>query len=315
MTRLAAVTGATGFLGGYIVDSLIAAGWRVRILARRAGNLPQLAGRDFETVQSDLSDRRALDVLIDEADAVVHAAGLIKARDRAVFRTVNVGGTTNLVAALNDCADPKRLIYVSSMAAREPHLSAYAETKHEGEKVLSTLRRGGWSVVRPCAVYGPWDRETLALFQSAVRRIFPVAGSRRGRVALIHAADAARAVAKLCDWAESGRIFEITDRRIDGYGWDEIASAAEDAVGGKALRLPLPAITVHAAAAANMLAARIMGRTPMLTPGKAREILHDDWGSTAERQPPPNLWQPQIGLNEGFRDTVTWYQEQGWLPK
>jgi nucleoside-diphosphate-sugar epimerase len=315
LTRLAAVTGATGFLGGYIVDALIAAGWRVRILVRRPGDPPQLAGRDFETVLGDLSDRPALDALIDQADAVVHAAGLIKARDRATFHAINVGGTANLVAALNDCPAPKRLIYVSSMVAREPRLSAYAETKREGENALSALSRGGWSVVRPCAVYGAWDRETLALFQSAVRGIFPVAGSRRGRVALIHASDAACAVAKLCDWTESGQVFEITDRRVDGYGWDEIAGAADEAVGNKALRLPLPAIAVHAAAVTNMLAARLIGRTPILTPGKAREILHEDWGSLAERQPPSNLWQPRIGLNEGFRDTVTWYRKQGWLPK
>jgi nucleoside-diphosphate-sugar epimerase len=122
-------------------------------------------------------------------------------------------------------------------------------------------------------------------------------------------------VANLCDWVESGQVFEITDRRVDGYNWDEIAGAADEAVGNKALRLPLPAIAVHAAAVANMLAARLIGRTPILTPGKAREILHENWGSLAERQPPSNLWLPRIELSEGFRDTVTWYRKQGWLPK
>jgi hypothetical protein len=52
----------------------------------------------------------------------------------------------------------------------------------------------------------------------------------------------------------------------------------------------------------------------MLTPGKAREILHGDWGSAPERQPPRELWRPRIGIEEGFRDTVTWYRTQGWLP-
>ena len=69
MTRLAAVTGATGFLGGYIVEALIAAGWRVRILARQARDYPQLAGLDFETVIGDLADRMALGRLVDDADS------------------------------------------------------------------------------------------------------------------------------------------------------------------------------------------------------------------------------------------------------
>jgi nucleoside-diphosphate-sugar epimerase len=312
---LVAVTGATGFLGGYVVDALNAAGWQVRILARRAGDRPQLAGQNFEAVLGDLSDRPALDKLIDGADAVIHAAGLIKAPDAAAFRAVNVGGTVNLVAALNDNPSPKQLILVSSMVAREPSLSAYAETKRESEATLVALRHGSWSVIRPCAVYGPWDRETLTVFQSAARGIFPLAGRRWGRVALIHASDAARAVASLCGRAEPGRVFELTDRHVGGYGWDEIAGAAEKAVGNKVVKLPLPAMAVRAAAAANMLTARLANRTPMLTPGKAREILHGDWGSAADRQPPPSLWQPRIGLAEGFRDTVTWYRDRGWLPK
>ena len=201
------------------------------------------------------------------------------------------------------------------MVAREPDLSHYARTKRESEKALSALSRGSWTVVRPCAVYGPWDRETLTIFKSAVRGIFPMTGGRRGRVALIHAADAAQAVADLCGQGGSGEVFELTDRRVDGYGWGEIAAAAEQAVGNRVRTLPLPALAVHATAAANALAARLVGGVPMLTPGKAREILHGDWGSVAERQPPPDVWQPQIGLSEGFRDTVSWYRDRGWLPK
>jgi nucleoside-diphosphate-sugar epimerase len=315
VTRLAAVTGATGFLGGYIVAALIDAGWRVRILVRRAGTHPQLAGLNVEMVLGDLADGQALDRLIDGADAVIHAAGLIKARDEATFRAVNAGGTANLVDMLNARPSPKQLILVSSMVAREPGLSHYARTKRESEAALAALNHGNWTVVRPCAVYGPWDRETLAIFQSAARGIFPMAGGRHGRVALIHASDAARAVASLCGRDESGQVFELTDRRVEGYGWDEIAGAAEQAVGNRVRKLPLPAMAVRAMGAANALAARLIGGTPMLTPGKAREILHRDWGSAAERQPPPALWLPEIGLDQGFRDTVTWYRDRDWLPK
>ena len=287
----------------------------MRILVRRAADHPQLAGLDVETVLGDLADRQALDRLTDGADAVVHAAGLIKARDEATFRAVNAGGTANLIAALNACPAPKRLILVSSMVAREPGLSHYARTKRESEAALAVLNHQDWTVVRPCAVYGPWDRETLTIFQSAVRGIFPMAGGGRGRVALIHASDAAQAVVNLCGRGGSGEIFELTDVQVGGYGWDEIAGAAEQAVGNRVRKLPLPALAVRATAAANALAARLVGGVPMLTPGKAREILHADWGSAAERQPPPALWQPRIGLEPGFRDTVTWYRDRDWLPK
>jgi nucleoside-diphosphate-sugar epimerase len=312
--RLAAVTGATGFLGGYIVDALAKGGWRVRTLVRRKPGEPPPGVSTPDVVVGDIGDRHALDALVDGADVVIHAAGLIKASSLAAFRAVNVDGTANLVSAINDSGPGKHLLLVSSMVAREPHLSSYAASKRDGEAAVAGLRGHGWTIARPCAVYGPADRETLALFQAAARHILPLLGAPSGRVALIHAADAAQAVACLCNRGPSGRIFELTDLRIDGYSWIEIAAAAEAAVGARALTVPLPGLVVRAAAAINLVAARLSGRTPIFTPGKAREILHADWGSSADRQPPPDIWQPGIDLAAGFRDTVSWYRDRRWLP-
>ena len=314
--RCAAVTGATGFLGRSIVNALTTAGWRVRILARQASAAAQFGDQAIETVVGDLSNRRALRELVDGAEVVVHAAGLIKANGLAAFRAVNVEGTANLVSAVNDCRSIEHFLNVSSMAAREPQLSAYAATKREGEEVVSTRLSKmprAWTIVRPCAVYGPSDRETLAIFRAASHLIFPLPGPRKGRLALIHAADAASAIVSLCGHGPAGRVFELTDERIEGYAWPEIIAALETSLGKKVLALPLPALVVRAAAAANTLAAKIGGQTPVFTTGKAREILHPNWGSSVDRLPPPRVWQPKITLNDGFRDTVSWYRAQGWL--
>ena len=311
--RIAAITGATGFLGHYIVNALATAGWHVRILARQTSSDRIPGGKTHDIVVGDIEDRRALRALVDGADVVVHAAGLIKAPNLAAFRAVNVGGTANLVEVLGDCRSAKHVLLVSSMVAREPQLSTYAATKREGEGIITAQRVHTWTVVRPCAVYGPRDKETLAIFQAAARRILPLPGPRGGRIALIHAADAANAVASLCDRGPAGRIFELTDQQVGGYAWPEIAAAAEAAIGAKVLTLPVPGIVVRAAAVLNMLAAAITGRTPIFTLGKAREMLHADWGSSADRQPPPDTWQPKIELTEGFRDTVSWYRDQRWL--
>lgn len=315
--RLAAVTGATGFLGRYIVGALATAGWRVRILARKAPIGAPFGAPAIDIVTGDLSNHRALRELVDGADVVIHAAGLIKAPGLAAFRAVNVDGTANLVSALNDSGAAKHLLLVSSMAAREPQLSAYAATKRASEEVASTTlqsRLHDWTIVRPCAVYGPSDTETLAIFRAAAYRVFPLPGPRKGRVGLIHAADAARAIVSLCNRGTGGQNFELTDQRVDGYLWPEIIAALEASLGRTVLTLPLPVPLVRAAAALNMLAAKVGGYTPVFTMGKAREILHSDWGSSADRQPPPQLWQPEIALSDGFRDTVSWYRAQSWLP-
>ncbi len=315
MARLAAVTGATGFLGRYIVGALVASGWRVRILARRAPDHPQLEHLELETIRGDLSDGHALRELVEGADTVIHAAALIKARSAAAFHAVNVDGTANLAKALNDCRRASTVVLVSSMAAREPQLSSYAQSKHASEAVLASRlqARHSWTVVRPCAIYGPWDRETLGIFRAVVHGIAPRVLAANARIALLHADDAARAIAAICDRGPAGAILELADERPEGYAWEEIISAAERALRVKATAIRVPRAALRTAAALNLVTAWALGRTPMLTPGKAREILHADWGSRAERQPPREWWRPEIGLEQGFRETVSWYRDRRWL--
>ena len=316
MTRLAAVTGATGFLGRYIVRALTLAGWRVRILTRQRVDHPQLCDLKLEAVVGDLSNRRVLRALVDGADAVIHAAGLIKAPTATDFWAVNVGGTANLAMAITEGKPASRVLMVSSIAARERHLSTYAQTKRAGEEILTSIlgHRSAWTIVRPSAIYGPWDRETLAIFRAISRRIFLRPHVTHARVALIHAADAAAGIAGLAERSPAGAILELTDERTQGYSWNEIISVAETALGLRTLAIPVPGMIIRAAAAINAATARSWNRTPMLTPGKAREILHADWGSTVERQPPSEVWRPTIGLSQGFRDTVSWYRDRHWLP-
>jgi len=315
MSKLAAITGATGFLGRYIVRAVAARGWRVRVLARQPIDHPQFVGLQLDAVPGDLSNGEALRALVDGADVIIHAAGLIKARSAAAFEAVNVVGTANLAQAIEKSGASPRVLLVSSMAAREPELSSYARTKRAAEQLLTTTLNGCATViiVRPCAVYGPWDRETLSLFRAIARRIFLRPRSAHGRIAVIHAADAAAAIAMLCEQGSHEASFELTDERIEGYSWDEIVRAAESAMETRALVIQLPGPIVKAAAAVSLVVGKLRRRTPLFTPEKAREILHADWGSSLKSQPPRSLWRPEIGLAQGFRDTVNWYRDRHWL--
>jgi nucleoside-diphosphate-sugar epimerase len=315
MSELVAITGATGFLGRYIVRAFAARGWRVRVLARQPIDHPQLAGLPLEAVPGDLSNHEALRTLVDGADVVIHAAGLIKAWNSAAFEAVNVVGTANLAQAIEKTATSPRVLLVSSMAAREPTLSSYARTKRAAEQQLTTKLNACAKliIVRPAAVYGPWDRETLSIFRAVACRIFLRPRSAHGRVALIHAADAAAAIAVLCEQGSHAALFELTDERTAGYSWDEIVRAAESALQTRALVIPLPGPAVKALAAVSLLIGKLRRQIPIFTPEKAREFLHADWGSSLESQPSRSLWCPQIGLAQGFRDTVNWYRDRHWL--
>lgn len=138
-----AITGATGFVGSAVLDEAVAQGHQVRALARR----DQAARSGVEWVQGDLADHSALAALVAGTDVVVHVAGLTNTPDPAQFEVANVTGTANVLAAMAG-AGVKRLVFVSSLAAREPALSAYGASKAQAE-ALVTASALDWTIVRP----------------------------------------------------------------------------------------------------------------------------------------------------------------------
>src|SRR5262249_56904563 len=124
-------------------------------------------------------EEASLRTLVAGADAVVHAAGLIKARHPAEFDAVNRDGTARVSALAPDA----RFLLLSSLAAREPQLSAYAASKRAAEEVVAS-RAGPWLAVRAPAGYGPGDREALAYFQAGAGRLAPRPEGPGGRPAL-----------------------------------------------------------------------------------------------------------------------------------
>jgi nucleoside-diphosphate-sugar epimerase len=274
----------------------------VRVLARRGTDLAA------EVVRGDLSDPDALRRLCDGADAVVHCAGLVKARSRAHFDAVNVEGARRVAEAAGDAP---RVVLVSSLAAREPGLSPYTASKRAGEEAMAGVLGERLTVARPPAIYGPGDRELLPVFQAADRGPFlPVFGPA-ARVAMIHVEDAARQVAALAGGAAAGRTVALSDARPDGYGWIELMQTAARACGRPPRLVRLPASAVRLIGITNDFAA-LLGAVPMLTSGKARELLHPNWALAPEERA-EGLPPPRFSLETGFAATVAWYRSASWM--
>jgi nucleoside-diphosphate-sugar epimerase len=309
-----AVTGGTGFLGRHLVASLWQAGYQPRLLVRQDPSHPLLEGVHPQLVPGDLGDEGALARLVTGAVAVIHAGGLIKAVSREAFFTINEGGSARLGQALARHAPEARFLVISSQAAREPTLSDYAASKRAGE-AAAIAGYGGtdWLIVRPPAIYGPWDRETLSLFKAAAGPLVPVLGGSAARIAMLHVSDAAAAITALVCPGVVGRCYTLCDGHHVGYGWDELLDCAAAAVGHRALRVRVPAALLSLLGGLSGLQARLTGRAAMLTRGKVQEILHPDWTVAVNEMPDSALWRPQISLAEGFKATADWYRSHGWI--
>lgn len=320
MPSIVAVTGATGFVGQALVPRLLQAGHRVRILARQLPEFAPGAAGPVEVVLGDLGQPAALDRLVERVDAVLHLAGLIKARRAEDFFTVNRDSVGDLLAAIARKAATHRnggprFILLSSLAAREPGLSPYAASKRAGEEILRPTDHGlPWLAVRAPVVYGPGDRETLAFFRAVKRGIAPMAGNGSGRISAIHVQDLADLLARLAEvYLPLADTYEIDDGAANGYSLRDFAREAAAALDRPARFLPVPRLAMTMVAGLQQGLTRLDGKPRMLSPAKVREIFHSDWVSHDRRLAGFLGWQAQIRLPEGFADATAWYRRKHWL--
>lgn len=294
------MTGATGFVGGHLLDAAAAAGHSVQALTRRA-QLP----RDGTTwIEGGLDHPAALARMCEGADAVIHVAGAINAADRAGFARSNIDGTRAVLAA---AARVARFVQVSSLAAREPALSDYGWSKAAGDAAVRSARLAA-AIVRPPAVYGPGDRETLALFRLA-GGVVPVIGG--GRFSIVHAVDLAAALLAAIDAPPA--TYEVADATPGGFSQAEFARAVAAATGRRSRIVALPRGLLPIAAAFDTTLARLSGRAPRLSHDRARYFAHYDWVADAAPLIATGLWAPRIAATQGLAETAAWYRRAGWL--
>ncbi len=323
---LCLLTGATGFLGAHVARSLISGGWTVRALVRggaeRLGDLPALG---VQAVAGDLSAATDLAAAVRGADAIVHVAGVVKARTLDEYREGNARGTDRLVRAAAASAPEALFVLVSSQAAAGPAregrpvreaddarpVSWYGQSKKEGEAAVVRGWPGPWVVIRPAVVYGPGDRGLLLLFRAAARGVLPVP-SGASLVQVIRAERAAAAIARASGRRDlAGRRAFLSDpahlsiRRLS----EEIARLPPR----RPFLLPVPRPLVRAAGWGESVVEMVTRRSRPFNADKAREILAGDWIADGEPLSRDLDLGPAPGVSEGFQATWDWYRREGWL--
>lgn len=321
------VTGAAGFVGSHLVEALVGQGYEVRCLVRKTSNLTWLKGLPVEFVCGDVVNAHSLPAALAGVDYVYHVAGVTKALREADYFLVNAGGTANLLKACAATGQAyRRIVLVSSLSALGPPqdgcvlaedtppqpVTAYGLSKLRAEVVAAAYATQlPITVVRAPAIYGPRDRDTLAVFQWAARGLRPIT-RRRSLFSLIHVRDLARGLVLSAEHEASvGRTYHLANDEPESL--DNVTALIADALGRRSIALPLPQMAFGVAATLSELSGKLSRRPQIYTRDKALEMAQPSWVCDTRRAREELGFRPAIEVRDGIRETAEWYRRVGWL--
>lgn len=328
MSPKALVTGANGFVGSHLVEALLKKGYEVVCLVRNKSDLRFLSGLQVEYKYGDLTDKSSLIVATKGIDFVFHVAGITRSKNKAEYFRVNASGTRNLVqACLLTNPSVKKLVYVSSQTAAGPGkdlhpmdenakcepINNYGKSKLEGEKeVLNFKDKLPVAIIRPPAVYGPRDKDILYFFHMINKGIIPSFGLKESYLSLVYVKDLVQGLILAAESQKSsGQIYFLTDGET--YSWSEAFGIVRDSLGVKAIRLRIPKSLLVTFAFFSEAFTRLLGKTPLLHLGRAKELCQRFWLSDISKAKTDLGFVPEYDLKKGAFETVKWYKENKWL--
>ncbi len=157
------VAGASGFVGGHLVDFLLSKGHKLKCLARSENAKNLLIQKGAEVVHGDITQPHTLNSVLNPEDIVIHLVGIIEEKSISTFHAVHVEGTKNLVQEA-ERAGVRHFFYQSALGANKSSWSGYLKTKAEAEEIVIQSSLAS-TIFRPSLIIGPWDGFTMKIME------------------------------------------------------------------------------------------------------------------------------------------------------
>lgn len=322
------VTGVTGFVGSYIAEVFVEAGYSVTGMLRTTSSRQFISNLNIDLKFADITDRDSLNEAVSDCEYVIHPAGLIQAKSLEQFMSVNRDGTRNLLEVVSSsCKSFKRFVYISSQAAAGPSdsiepvtermpahpVSEYGLSKRGGEKACEEfMPKLPITILRPPAVYGPRDNGLLSFFKLVKSGWYWKLGKVEPYASIVHVCDLARAV-KLATESQkaAGETFFVANSETPSV-WKMQQSIAE-VLGVQVKPLYTPIWLAKLIAPIAKFFSAVVNQKPGLTRDKLRELERRYWVCDSSKAERVFGWKAEIPIELGLRSTADWYIGNRWL--
>lgn len=290
------VTGASGFVGNWVVSELLARGHGVRCLVRPGSEGKLKAAVSVELALGDVLDEAALAQAAQGCQAVIHLVGIIREFPRrgVSFEALHVQATHNMVDAAK-AAGVRRYLQMSALGARTEPADPYHTSNFRADEYVQASGLA-YTIFRPSVIYGPGD-QSINFFARQIRSfpVFPIIGDGLYQMQPVPVWTVAQAMALALELPQTeNRLYEVGGP--EPLTFNAIVDSLAQVLGRRVWKMHLPVWPLR-------LAAALLGRFSWfpLTSGQLRMLLE---GNTCD----PSPFYQDFGLTPiSFKDGLIRY--------
>lgn len=326
------VTGASGFIGSFIVEEALRRGYETWAAVRKSSSRQYLQDERIHFIELNLDSQPELEAQLvgHDFDYVVHAAGVTKCLNKSDFYRVNTEGTKNLARAILALQMPiTKFVYISSLsifgAIREQQPygdiratdtprpnTDYGRSKLQAEQFLDTLPALPCVTLRPTGVYGPRERDYFLMAKSIKQHSDFAVGFRRQDITFVYVEDVVQAVFLACDYGQPGSKYFLSDGEV--YQSSTFSDLIREELGHPwCLRITAPIWVLRIVTWFGDKWGHLTGHISALNQDKYHILRQRNWRCDIEPARHELSYQPLYQLEQGVRLTIQWYKENGWL--
>ena len=327
------ITGASGFIGSFIVEEALKQGFETWAAVRKSSSKEYLQDERIHFIELNLSSKAQLieQLRPHQFDYVVHAAGVTKCLNKADFRHINTEGTKNLVDALLDLQMPlKRFVFLSSLSVfgaikeqlpydeiREDDIpkpnTEYGRSKLEAERYIDSIgSRLPYIILRPTGVYGPREKDYFMMAKSIKQHIDFAVGYQRQDITFVYVTDVVQAVFLALEKGETGRKYFLSDGQV--YQSTTFSDLIHEELGRPWwLRITAPVWVLRVVTFFGEYIGHMTGKVTALNNDKYNILRQRNWRCDIEPARHELGFEPKVQLKEGVKTTIQWYKDHKWL--
>lgn len=336
MKKKVLITGASGFIGSFLVEEALESGYEVYAGIRRTSSKQFLQHKTLRFFELDFSSPEFMQQQLHSFTQkeggfhyIIHNAGITQAKKREDFYTVNFDYTRNLAEAVLASAMPvEKFILISSLASYGPGdvramrpidvadeykpISEYGKSKQKATEYIRSLSQLPHLVIHPTGVYGPRDKDFFQFIKLVSKGFEPYVGRHRQQLSLIYVKDVAKAVIGLMSSSHVNCSYLLSDG--NSYDKEQIGIEAKRTLNRKTVKIKLPLKMVQTAVSGIDGVYKIfLNRLPFINREKLDEISSANWLCNSHAVWKDLQQQPAYDLQKGIEETIGWYKEQKWL--